>query len=376
MLPEMHMWEVTMSGNDKGSTTDQDVAQIALSDLEQASDSELVLYQTKDGRTKIQCRFEGESIWLTQRLMAELFSVSVPTINEHIAGIYGDGELTEPATVRKFRIVRTEGNRTVSREVEHYNLAMIVAIGFRVRNQRGVQFRQWANERLSEYMLKGFTMDDERLKNPPVPGSGLPDYFDEQLERIREIRASEKRVYLRVRDILQLAADYKPSEAATKEMFVIVQNKLHFAATGKTAPELIAERANAAAPNMGLTTWKGDVIRKGDTTVAKNYLSETEIDELNRIVVMFLDFAEDQARRRKQVFVADWQTKLDEFLRFNDRNVLPNAGSVSREQADAIAASEYAQFEQARRDARELAGEADAIAALEEIARATTGDKS
>jgi hypothetical protein len=206
------------------------------------------------------------------------------------------------------------------------------------------------------------------LKNPPVPGSGLPDYFDEQLERIREIRASEKRVYLRVRDILQLATDYAPSEAATKEMFVIVQNKLHFAATGKTAPEMIAERANAAAPNMGLTTWKGDVVRKGDTTVAKNYLSETEIDELNRTVVMFLDYAEDQARRRKQVFVADWQTKLDEFLRFNERNVLPNAGSVSREQADAIAASKYGQFEQARREARELAGQADAIAALQEIA--------
>ena len=365
-----------MTGKRRVDAKGKGAANVAPGDAEHASNSELVLYQTKDGRTKIQCRFEDESIWLTQRLIGELFAVSVPTVNEHIAGICSDGELAEEATVRKFRIVRTEGNRSVSRDVEHYNLAMIVAVGFRVRSQRGLQFRQWANERLSEYLLKGFTMDDERLKNPPTPGSGVPDYFDEQLERIREIRASEKRVYLRIRDILQLATDYAPTEAATKDMFVIVQNKLHFAATGKTAPELIATRANAAAPNMGLTSWKGDVVRKGDTTVAKNYLSETEIDELNRIVVMFLDYAEDQARRRKQVFVADWQTKLDEFLRFNERNVLANAGSISREQADSIATNEYAQFEQARREARELVGEADALDALEVLAKqASTSTK-
>lgn len=259
--------------------------------------SELVLYQTEDGRTKIECRFEQGSIWLPQRQIAELFGVTVPTVNEHISGIYGDGELAQEATIRSFRIVRTEGNRSVTREVEHYNLQLVLAVGFRVRSNRGVVFRQWANERLSEYLVKGFTMDDERLRNPPA--LGLPDYFDELLERIRDIRASERRMYLRVRDILALASDYQSSSEQAQEMFQVVQNKLHFAATGLTATELIASRADATAPNMGLTSWRGSVVRKGDVTVAKNYLNESENEELNRIVVMFLDYAEDQARRRK-----------------------------------------------------------------------------
>lgn len=194
--------------------------------------SELVLYQTEDGRTKIECRFEQGSIWLPQRQIAELFGVTVPTVNEHISGIYGDGELAQEATIRSFRIVRTEGNRSVTREVEHYNLQLVLAVGFRVRSNRGVVFRQWANERLSEYLVKGFTMDDERLRNPPA--LGLPDYFDELLERIRDIRASERRMYLRVRDILALASDYQSSSEQAQEMFQVVQNKLHFAATGLT----------------------------------------------------------------------------------------------------------------------------------------------
>jgi len=211
--------------------------------------------------------------------------------------------LNREATIRKFRIVRREGSREVSREIEHYSLPAILAVGYRVRSPRGTQFRQWATVRLSEYLVKGFTMDDVRLKNPPGPG--VPDYFDELLERIRDIRASERRVYLRVREILALAADYAPTEPETQLFFQTVQNKLHFAATGMRAPELIASRASADEPNMGLTSWKGGVVRKGDVTVAKNYLREDEIDELNRIVVMFLDFAEDQARRRKQVFLND-----------------------------------------------------------------------
>lgn len=282
--------------------------------------SEIILYQTEDGRTRIQCRFEHETIWLTQLLIAELFQKDVRTINEHLINIFDEGELDREATIRKFRIVRREGSREVAREIEHYSLAAILAVGYRVRSQRGTQFRQWATARLGEYLLKGFVMDDERLKNPPGPG--VPDYFDELLERIRDIRASERRMYLRVRDILALAADYSPSDADTQRVFKVMQNKLHFAATGMTAPELIAERANSTEPNMGLTSWKGTLVRKADVTVAKNYLHADEIEELNRIVVMFLDFAEDQAKRRKQVFLADWQTKLDDFLRFNERRVL------------------------------------------------------
>lgn len=218
------------------------------------------------------------------------------------------------ATIRNFRIVRIEGQREVARDIAHDNLDVILAVGYRVRSGRGVQFRRWATERLHEYLVKGFTMDDERLKNPPIDGSGIPDYFDEMLERIRDIRASERRMYLRVRDIFALAGDYDPQNPQVAVFFQTIQNKMHFAATGKTAAELIADRADRDKPNMGLTSWKSDLVRRGDVTVAKNYLDEEEISELNRIVVMWLDYAEDQARRRKQVFLKDWENKLDEFL--------------------------------------------------------------
>jgi hypothetical protein len=329
--------------------------------------SSIVLYQTEDGRTRVQCRFEDETIWLTQAQIAELFQVTVPTVNEHLKGIFADGELEYGATIRKFRIVRSEGSRRVERELEHYRLEAILAVCYRVRSVRGTQFRQWATARLSEFLVKGFTMDDERLKNPP--GLGVPDYFDELLERIRDIRASERRMYLRVRDILALAADYTPAEAETHRVFQIVQNKLHFAATGKTAPELIAERADATQPNMGLTSWKNGAVRKADVTVAKNYLYGEEIAELNRIVVMFLDFAEDQARRRKQIFLRDWQKRLDDFLRFNDRNVLPDGGTVSRQDADEKASREYEHFAERRRAHREAEGEIEAMKELEAAAR-------
>ncbi len=329
--------------------------------------SSIILYRTEDGRAQIQCRLENETIWLTQALIADLFQVSVPTVNEHLKGIYDDRELEAGVTIRKFRIVRWEGSREVAREIEHYSLPAVLAVGYRVRSPRGAQFRQWATARLSEYLVKGFTMDDERLKNPP--GLGAPDYFDELLERIRDIRASEKRVYLRVREIIALAADYQPAEPQTQLVFQTVQNKLHFAATGKTAPELIAERADAERANMGLTSWKGGVVRKGDVTVAKNYLRQEEIEELNRIVVMFLDFAEDQARHRKQVFLKDWEAKLDEFLRFNDRRVLPDAGKVSREAADEKAAAEYERFSQRRRAQIEAQAESDSLKQLEDVAK-------
>jgi hypothetical protein len=331
----------------------------------EAPQSSIVLYRTEDGRTRIQCRFEEETIWLTQAQIAELFQVTVPTVNEHIKGIFADGELEDPATIRKFRIVRIEGARTVEREIDHYRLEAILAVGYRVRSARGTQFRQWATARLSEFLVKGFTMDDERLKNPP--GLGVPDYFDELLERIRDIRASEQRMYLRVREIFALASDYSPNEAETHRVFQIIQNKLHFAVTGRTAPELIADRANAAEPNMGLTSWKSGAVRKGDVTIAKNYLHADEIEELNRIVVMFLDFAEDQARRRQQIFLRDWQKRLDDFLRFNDRNVLPDGGSITRDEANEKAQREYDDFSQRRRTHRELLAEADVMREIESM---------
>jgi hypothetical protein len=327
--------------------------------------SELVLYQTEDGQTRIRCRFENETIWLTQALIGELFQVSVPTVNEHLKGIYAEAELQPGATIRKFRIVRTEGGRQVNRELEHYSLEAILAVGYRVRSQRGVQFRQWATARLKEYLVKGFVLDDERLKNPPGPG--VPDYFDDLLERIRDIRASERRMYLRVREILALAADYRAEEAETQVFFQTVQNKLHYAVTGKTAPELIAERADHARPNMGLTSWKGAVVRRGDVTIAKNYLGESEITELNRVVTMFLDFAEDQAKRRKQVFMRDWRVKLDDFLRFNERGVLPDAGRVTREEADRKALEQYTLFGQRRRTELEARGEAELAGNLKQL---------
>ncbi len=334
---------------------------------------EIVLYQTEDGRTRVDCRFVDQTLWLSQALIAELFQKDVRTVNEHLLNIYAEGEIQAQATIRKFRIVRREGSREVEREIEHYSLDAILAVGYRVRSDRGTQFRRWATERLSEYLVKGFTMDDRRLKNPPVEGSGVTDYFDELLERIRDIRASEKRMYLRVREIFAMAGDYDPGHQETTVFFQTIQNRLHFAATGKTAPELIAGRADHARPNMGLTTWKGEVVRKVDVTVAKNYLSQDEIGELNRIVTMWLDFAEDQARRRKQVFLNDWETKLNDFLRFNERAVLGDKGSMTKSAADAHAEAEYEEFAARRRALLEAEGEREQLRSLEDVARKLPG---
>jgi len=325
--------------------------------------SQLILYQTEDGRTRVQCRFEDENVWMTQALMAELFQTTPQNITLHLRAIYAEGELSEAATCKDYLQVRSEGRRHVQRTLRHYSLEAILAVGYRVRSPRGTQFRQWATARLQEYLVKGFTMDDERLKNPP--GQGHVDYFDELLERIRDIRASERRVYLRVREILALAADYEAAEPETQVFFQTIQNKLHFAATGKTAAELIAERADAAQPNMGLTAWHGGVVRKGDVTVAKNYLREDEITELNRLVVMFLDFAEDQARRRKQIFLQNWLTRLHDFLNLNERAILPDAGKVTREEAQQQAEAEYERFAARRRAELEAQGEADVLGLLD-----------
>lgn len=340
-----------------------------MSDRKPPPIGEIILYQTDDGKTRVECHFAEETLWLSQALIAELFQVGIPTVNEHLKNIYDEGELATDPTIRKFRIVRREGTREVAREIEHYNLDVILAVGYRVRSERGTQFRRWATERLREYLVKGFTLDDQRLKNPPVKGSGIPDYFDELLERIRDIRASEKRMYLRVREIFALAGDYDSGNKKTTEFFQTIQNKLHFAATGFTAPELIYRRADHNQANMGLTNWKGTVVRKSDVTVAKNYLNQDEISELNRIVVMWLDYAEDQARRRKQVFLKDWEEKLNEFLRFNERSVLEDKGMLSKFTADVHAETEYEEFAVRRRTVIEAESERDQQKVLENIAK-------
>ena len=330
---------------------------------------EVLVYRTEDGTIRLDVRLEDETVWLTQQMMAELFQSSKQNISHHIQAIYEEGELEPEATVKKYLTVRREGNRDVRRELEYYNLDMIISVGYRVKSLVATRFRIWATQRLTEYIVKGFTMDDERLKNPPVKDAAVPDYFDEMLARIRDIRASERRMYLRVREIFAMAADYEPTWSETTRFFSIIQNKLHFAATGMTAAELIKSRADHLLPNMGLTSWHGGEVRKTDITTAKNYLRAEEIDELNRIVVMWLDFAEDQARRRKRIFMQDWQQKLDDFLRFNDRRVLPGAGTVSRKGAEDHARAEYEQFETRRREYREALGAADYVKQLEEAAR-------
>ncbi|MGI8908889.1 MAG: virulence RhuM family protein [Candidatus Sumerlaeaceae bacterium] len=303
---------------------------------------ELVIFRRDDGSVQVDCRFIDSNLWLTQRLMGELYNVGVNTVNYHIKSILENGELDPKATIRKYRIVQREGQRQIEREVEHYSLEMVLAVGYRVRSHVGTEFRQWATVRLKEYMIKGFVMDDERLKNPPGPD--VPDYFDELLHRIRDIRSSEKRLYLKVRNIFALAADYQPNAEETQQFFQTIQNKLLWTVTHATAPELIASRADHRQPNMGLTNWKGTKVRKTDVTVAKNYLEAQEIDELNRIVGMYLDYAEDQAKRRRVLYMSDWRNRLDAFLKFNERDILDNPGHVSREVADRLAQEEYDKF--------------------------------
>ncbi|KIE18208.1 2-hydroxyacid dehydrogenase [Smithella sp. SC_K08D17] len=331
--------------------------------------SEFLVYQTEDGRIKIDVRLEDETVWLTQQIMADLFQTTQQNVSLHIRNIFEEGELSPEATHKKYLSVRQEGKRSINRQLDYYNLDMIISVGYRVKSLIATRFRIWATQRLKEYIVKGFVMDDERLKNPPVAGSAIPDYFDEMLERIRDIRASERRMYLRVKEIFAMAGDYDPSWPETNKFFSVIQNKLHFAATGMTAAELIKGRADKSQPNMGLTSWKAGEVHKTDVTIAKNYLKEEEIDGLNRIVVMWLDYAEDQAKRRKQVFMKDWEKKLDDFLKFNDRMVLPDAGKISKQEADDFAKNEYGHFAQRRREYKEAIGQEESIKQLEETAK-------
>ena len=306
---------------------------------------ELIIYTTDDGHVSLQLRVEDGTVWLTQAELAGLFQTTPQNITQLIKAIYEDGELLPEATCKDYLQVRLEGNREVQRTLKHYNLDMILAVGYRVRSPRGTQFRQWATGTLREYLVKGFAMDDRRLKEP-----GGWDYFDELLERIRDIRASEKRFYQKVRDIYATSVDYDPRSDAAHLFFKKVQNKMLWAVTGHTAAELISRRADAALPNMGLTAWQGSRVRKQDVTIAKNYLNREEIDELNRVVTMYLDYAEDQARRRKAMTMAQWEEKLDAFLSFNERDILSHAGTVSAKVAEALAQQRYEQFNARRNE--------------------------
>lgn len=332
--------------------------------LPEAPQGEFVLFRSEDGQTRVECRFESDTLWLSQSSICELYGKAKATISEHISNIFTESELVEDSVVRFYRTTADDGKQY---NVKYFNLSMILAIGYRVRSVRGTQFRQWATQTLEQYLIKGFVMDDERLKNPPIGQSVVPDYFDEMLERIRDIRASERRVYLRVKEIFTMAADYEPSNKETNRFFQTIQNKLHFACTGMTAAELIASRADANQPDMGLTSYKFDEMRKTDVTIAKNYLHENELKELNRIVNMWLDFAEDQALRRKQVFLQDWDTKLDQFLSFNDREVLQGAGGMSKKVAEEKAKEIFDIYAQKRRQLKEGEGARANIAVLKDL---------
>lgn len=322
-------------------------------DVVPATEGELQFYPSAKGQG-IRVLLLGESVWLTQRQIAELYGVSVPTVNEHLANALQEGEIEPERTVRKFRMVQSEGGRDVRRQLDHYSLDAILAVGYRVRSTRGTEFRQWATARLAEYLVKGFALDDERLKG----NRSQIDYFDELLARIREIRASEARVYQRIREIFAMAVDYREGEQATQRFFAIMQNKVHYAATGLTAAEIVRRRADAAQPNMGLNTWKGGRVLKQDVGIAKNYLDDREIDVLNRITVMFLDQAEFRAMRRQDIRLADWDGFLDKFLRDTELPVLDNAGKVSHAEARDWADRQYDAFAERRRLEAEQVAEA------------------
>lgn len=319
----------------------------------------ILIYQNEKGDTKIDVYFAEDTIWMTQRTIAELYQTSPQNITLHIKNIYNDGELSAASTCKDYLQVQMEGRREVERARKYYNLDMILAVGYRVRSNVGIHFRRWASGVLTEYMKKGFVLNDERLRNPKEFGA---DYFDELLERIRDIRASEKRLYQKVKDIFALSADYDSQSQAAKLFFQSVQNKLEYAATGHTAPEIIAARADASKNNMGLTAFKGAKVRKTDVTIAKNYMTREEISTLNLIVNMYLDYAELQAQQHHVMHMADWEDKLNQFLRFNGREVLQNFGTVKREVAEALAVAEYEKYDAHRRmldaaDVEELANE-------------------
>ena len=324
--------------------------------------SDLILNTSADGRTRLDLRVEDASVWLTQLEIAELFQTTKNNVSIHTKNIFEDGELSPEATVKESLTVQMEGKREVKRTIQLYNLDLILAIGYRVRSPRGVQFRRWASTHLKEFIVKGFVMDDERLKDP-----GGWDYFDELLERIREIRASEKRFYQKVRDLFTLSSDYQSRAHETQLFFAEVQNKLLYAVTGQTAAELIVDRADPDAPNMALTTWKGSRVRKQDVIVAKNYLSHDEVDTLNRLVVIFLEQAELRAKQRQDLTLDYWRQNVDRMLEFNEQAVLDGPGSVSHEDMRLITDERYEVFDAHRRAEEARFADAEDLKAIEDL---------
>lgn len=324
--------------------------------------TDLILYSSEDGQTRLHLRVEGQSVWLSQLEIAELFQTTKQNVSLHAKNIFEDRELSSEATVKESLTVQVEGQRQVKRKLTHYNLDMILAIGYRVRSPRGVQFRQWASTHLKEFLLKGFVLDDQRLKSP-----GGWDHFDELLARIREIRASEKRFYQKVRELFALSSDYRIREQETALFFAEVQNKLLYATTGHTAAELVVKRADPSQPNMALNTWSGSRVRKQDVIVAKNYLTADEIDTLNRLVVIFLEQAELRVKQQKELTLDFWRNNVDKMLAFNDQPILQGAGSVSRERMEQLAHERYQAFDQKRREAERLQADADDLKEIEQL---------
>jgi len=324
--------------------------------------SELILYTSEDGKTRLDLRMDGQTVWLTQLEIAELFQTTKQNVSLHAKNIFEDGEHTPEATVKDSLTVQTEGSREVQRSIQLYNLDLILAIGYRVRSPRGVQFRQWATTHLREFLVKGFVMDDERLKNP-----GTWDYFDELLARIREIRASEKRFYQKVRDLFALSSDYQAREKETGIFFAEVQNKLLFAATLQTAAELIVTRSNPGVPNMALTAWSGSRVRKQDVIIAKNYLTEDEVDTLNRLVVIFLEQAELRAKKQQELTLDYWRTSVDRMLTANDQPLLKGPGNMSNEAMKTIAHDRYESFDSNRRLQEASQADTDDLKAIEAL---------
>jgi len=306
--------------------------------------SQFIIYQSEDGKTRLDVRFVDETVWLTQALMADLFSTTPENVLMHLKNIFSEGELDQNATTKDFLVVRQEGTRQVKRSLKHYNLDAIISVGYRVQSHTATRFRQWATRQLREYIVKGFVLDDERLKNPDQPF----DYFEELTRRIQDIRTSEKRFYQKITDIYATSVDYDPTQDASISFFKTVQNKVHWAITGQTAAELIHHRADSSKPHMGLTNWRGAKVRKQDVVNAKNYLTADELSALNNLVEQYLVFAEGQAMRRIPMSMADWVKKLDGFLTLNDRDILDNAGKISHDMAKQHAETQYELFHHQR----------------------------
>jgi hypothetical protein len=320
----------------------------------------IIIYNTADGKASVALYAKDGSVWMNQNQLAELFDTSVPNISMHISNILKEGELEENSVIKNYLTTAADGKEY---KVTFYSLEMILAIGFRVRSKRGTQFRIWANRNLREYMVKGFVMDDERLKNP----DGRPDYFDELLERIRDIRASEKRFYQKVRDLFALSSDYDPSDKATQMFFAETQNKLLFAVTGKTAAEIIVSRADAHKPNMALTTWKGSIVRKQDIFTAKNYLTEDELDTLNRLVTIFLESAELRAKNRQDLTMKFWTENVDKILDFQDHKILNHPGAISNKQMENKVREIYAEFDNRRKNHEAIQADQEDIEELKRL---------